>query len=69
MPNKHANPMLGWNPPAELSAWVRAEAARRGVTLKVILDEAVVQYREHVTWQLAAEPASGDRCGAGRAAT
>ena len=46
MPNQHKNPMLGWRPPAELSAWVRAEAERRGVALKVILDEALTAYRD-----------------------
>ena len=51
MPNKHKSPMLGWHPPAELSAWVRAEAERRGVPLKVILDEALAGYREHIEGQ------------------
>jgi hypothetical protein len=45
MPNVHKNPMLGWRPPAGLSAWARAEAQRRGVDLKVILDEALAEYR------------------------
>jgi hypothetical protein len=46
VPNQHKNPFLGWNPPAELSAWARSEAARRSVALKVILDEALSRYRE-----------------------
>lgn len=41
MPGKNKTPLLGWHPPTELSAWVRAEAARRGVSLSVILTEAV----------------------------
>ena len=41
MPNQHKTPMLGWHPPAELSAWARAEAERRGVALSVILTEAL----------------------------
>ena len=45
MPNQHKNPMLGWRPPAELSAWARAEAKRREVDLKVVLDEALSEYR------------------------
>lgn len=49
MPNQHATPMLGWHPPAELGAWARAEAERRAVPLKVVLDEALTLYREHVT--------------------
>jgi hypothetical protein len=46
MPNQHKTPMLGWHPPAEDSAWVRAEAERRDVDLKVILNEALAEYRE-----------------------
>jgi hypothetical protein len=45
MPGRNKNPLLGWHPPAELSAWVRAEAERRGVPLSVILTEAVEAYR------------------------
>jgi hypothetical protein len=41
MPGRNKTPLLGWHPPAELSAWVRAEAQRRGVPLSVILNEAV----------------------------
>jgi hypothetical protein len=48
MPNKHRNPTLCWHPPAELSAWARAEAERRGVHLKVILDEALEAYRASI---------------------
>lgn len=46
VPNKPKNPMLGWRPPAALSTWARDEAARRSVPLKVILDEALNEYRE-----------------------
>ncbi len=46
MPNKHKTPLLGWHAPAELAAWARAEAQRRGVPLKVVLDEALAEYRE-----------------------
>ena len=42
----HKSPLLGWHPPAELSAWVRGEAKRRGVPLSVILNEAVEAARE-----------------------
>ena len=51
MPNKHSTPMLGWHPPAELSAWARAEADRRGVPLKAILNEALSRYKRHVEQQ------------------
>ncbi len=45
MPGKNKNPLLGWHPPAELSAWVRTEAQERGVDLSVVLTEAVMWYR------------------------
>jgi hypothetical protein len=41
MPGKNKTPLLGWHPPAELSAWVRAEAQRRGVSISAVLNEAV----------------------------
>ena len=41
--NKH--PFLGWHPPTELGAWARAEADRRGVSLSVILTEALSNLR------------------------
>jgi hypothetical protein len=46
MPNIHKTPLLGWHPPAELSAWVRAEAGRRGVPISSVLNEAVAAYRD-----------------------
>ena len=46
MAGKNKTPLLGWHPPAELSAWVRSEAERRGVKLSVILNEAVEAYRK-----------------------
>jgi hypothetical protein len=50
MPNKHKNPMLGWHPKsAELGVWVRAEAERRGVPYKEIIEEAVAQYRARLS--------------------
>jgi len=47
MPNQHKTPLLGWHPPADLGAWLRDQAKRRGVALKVILNEAAALYREH----------------------
>ena len=41
MPSRHKSPLIGWHPPADLSAWIRAEAERREVTVSVILNEAV----------------------------
>lgn len=46
MPGKNKNPMLGWHPPAELSAWVRDEAQRRGVPISTILTEAIREKQE-----------------------
>ena len=51
MPNQHKTPLLGWHPPAGLAAWVRAEAKRRDVPLKDILNEALTRYREHIESQ------------------
>lgn len=48
MPGQNKYPLLGWHPPAELSAWARAEAKRRGVPLARILDEALRAYRRTV---------------------
>lgn len=50
MPGKNKTPLLGWHPAsAELVAWVRAEAERRGVPLARILDEALSEYRDRLT--------------------
>lgn len=46
MPSKHKTPLLGWHPPAELSAWVRDEAQRRDVRISVVLNEAIAEKRE-----------------------
>jgi hypothetical protein len=51
MPNKHKTPLLGWHPPAELGVWARAEAERRDVPLKEILNEALAAYRDHIESQ------------------
>ena len=49
MPSKHKTPLLGWHPKsAELMAWVRAEAQRRGVPVARLLDEALEAYRAMV---------------------
>lgn len=46
MPNQHKTPLLGWHPPAELSAWAREEAELRGITLSSLLTEALEAFRE-----------------------
>jgi len=46
MPGRNKTPLLGWHPPAELAAWARTEAKRRGVPLARILDAALREYRE-----------------------
>lgn len=46
MPNQHKTKLLGWNPTsAEDAAWIRAEAKRLGVGLKVLLDQALREFR------------------------
>jgi hypothetical protein len=45
MPSKHKAPLLGWHAPLELAEWVRGEAARRGVPLSTILNEAIAVRR------------------------
>ena len=52
VPSKHKTPLLGWHPPAGLSAWVRAEAARRGCSVSALLTEALDMLRTY----LAADP-------------
>jgi hypothetical protein len=50
MPGRNKTPLLGWHPKsAELAAWARAEANRRGVPLARILDEALEAYRQACT--------------------
>lgn len=45
MPGKNKTPLLGWHPPAELAAWVREEARRRGCSVTAVLNEAVAAAR------------------------
>jgi len=44
---KNKTPLLGWHPPAELAAWARAEAERRGGkgALSALLTEALTEKR------------------------
>jgi hypothetical protein len=48
MPNHHKAPLLGWHPPAELSAWVREQAAREGVSISNVLSRAVCALRNEI---------------------
>ena len=46
MPSKHKNPLIGWHSAdPTLKPWIRAEAARRGVYEREVLDEALADYR------------------------
>jgi hypothetical protein len=44
LPSQHKTPLLGWHPPAELSEWVRREAAERGISIADLLSEMVRAY-------------------------
>jgi hypothetical protein len=44
MPNQHKTPVLGWHPPAELLARIRAAVKRRGITLADFLTAASTEY-------------------------
>jgi len=47
MPNQHKNPMLACHPDdGTLVEWVKAEAERRGVPRKVIIEEALSEKRQ-----------------------
>lgn len=47
MANRHKNPLIGWNSAdPTLKPWLEAEAARRGITRRELLDEALAGYRE-----------------------
>ena len=61
MTGKHANPLLGWHPPADLGAWARAEASRRGVSLSVILTEALAGLRAQSQDPATTDPKENDR--------
>lgn len=46
MPGQNKTKLIGWHPAdPTLKAWVEAEATRRGVTRREILDEALAGYR------------------------
>jgi hypothetical protein len=46
MPGQNKTPLIGWHSAdPTLKAWVEAQAARRGVTAREILDEALAAYR------------------------
>ena len=46
MPNKHSTDLVGWHAADGIKAWIKAEAERRGVTQKAILDEALTAHME-----------------------
>jgi hypothetical protein len=48
MPGKNATPLIGWHSTdPTLKPWISAEAERRGITVRELLDEALAAYREH----------------------
>jgi hypothetical protein len=43
---KNATPLIGWHSvDPSLKPWVLAEAGRRGITVRELLDEALAEYR------------------------
>lgn len=49
MPGKNKYPLIGAHlEDADLVAWVRNEATRRGITIKDILTEALAAYRASI---------------------
>ena len=46
MPGRNATPLIGWHSEdPTLKPWVKAEASRRGITERQLLDEALREYR------------------------
>ena len=48
MPGQNKYPMIGWHPPGELGAWIRAEAGRRGMSISAFLTEVLADARARV---------------------
>ena len=47
MPNQHKHPGITWHSAdPDMKPWIEAEAERRGITQKALLDEALSGYRE-----------------------
>jgi hypothetical protein len=44
MPNQHKTPLVGWHPPADLLARIKAEVKRRGGTRSDFLTTAVTEH-------------------------
>lgn len=61
MPGQNKTRLIGWHPQdPTLKAWIKKEAARRGVPERAVLDEALAAYRAAVT----AAPDSPERASA-----
>lgn len=47
MSSQHKTKLIGWHPSdPTLKAWVEAEARRRGITVRELLDEMAAEYRQ-----------------------
>jgi hypothetical protein len=45
----HKNPSISWHPDdSTLKPWIKAEAGRRGITDKAVLEEMAAEYRERI---------------------
>ena len=57
MTGKNATPLIGWHSAdPDLKPWVKAEAARREITERELLDEALSEYRDRVESTQTGEP-------------
>ena len=55
MTGKNATPLIGWHSTdPTLKPWIVAEAERRGITVRELLDEALAEYRVRAELHLAA---------------
>ena len=49
MTGKNSTPLIGWHSQDDtLKPWIEAEAGRRGMTMREVLDEMAAEYRQRV---------------------
>ena len=58
----HKNPSISWHPDdSTLKPWIKAEAGRRGITDKAVLEEMAAEYREKVEFARSVNVRSANR--------